>query len=263
MLPVLEAISFNKILTNGGRTKPWLIYVNVKGSRVPYVVKLFTPDQVDDNAVVHEVFGSVLAKEFDLCTPEPALINFSSDFMKLLPNDVRDLLLPKDQRIKFGCEYHSRTVLLDIEVIADHKDLMINKGTIFAFDNFINNTDRGQYKTNILLETNGDGYWLIDHEKAFQKIDDMYSDIQNNNFSNILTNHVLYSILSNSRMKKELFYEFNEYLRALNVDILDSYYDQLCKYDIVYTNYDKLISYIRDLKNKGTWFTNILTNSLQ
>ena len=72
----------------------------VDGERKPYVVKLFTTDDVDhDNTVAREVFGSVLATEFELPVPQPALVNFSRDFVRTLPEDIRKILYQRDDRL--------------------------------------------------------------------------------------------------------------------------------------------------------------------
>lgn len=41
MLPVYKAISFQRVLEKGGRTKPWLVLVQTEEKVAPYVVKLF------------------------------------------------------------------------------------------------------------------------------------------------------------------------------------------------------------------------------
>jgi len=76
-----------------------------------------------------------------------------------------------------------------------------------------------------------------------------------------LSHHVLYGILSKSSKKEEKFNDFNEYLKTLNVNILDSYFDQLKENGIEYSEFNQLKSYICLVKNKGNWFSKMLINS--
>ena len=143
MLPIFDAISLQSILTEGGRTQPWIIYVKVNNSREPYVVKLFTTDEVDNtDALAHEVFCSVLANEFDLSVPEAALIRFNNRFIQTLPSKVGDLLYTRDNRLKFGCKYKPNAILLKKNLPNNQLNkILIDIDTIYAFDNLINNKE--------------------------------------------------------------------------------------------------------------------------
>jgi hypothetical protein len=264
MLPILDAISFYKVLTEGGRTQPWLIYVKVNNSREPYVVKLFTADEVDNtNALAHEIFCTVLARQFDLSVPDAALIRFSKDFIQTLPTEISNILFSRDNRLKFGCKYKANTTLLLKDLPGNQLNKIINDlDTIYAFDNFINNRDRGIYKTNLLISTESNDYYIIDHEKSFKNIDSLLDDVTINNFTNFIESHVLHKYLSHSKHKNKLFDSFNEYLSRLNTSILDPYYDQLKENDIQYIKFDKLKMYLYKVKSKGEWLSNCLLNNL-
>lgn len=87
MLPVYQAIQFEKEM-EGGSTNPWLITVLKNGEPTPYVVKLCKIDNNEQNCtVLKECIGSILAQSFDLKTPEPALIEFSTEFTNTLNPD--------------------------------------------------------------------------------------------------------------------------------------------------------------------------------
>ncbi|HUB59622.1 MAG TPA: hypothetical protein VL978_02905 [Puia sp.] len=90
MLPVYRAISFQRVAEKGGRTKPWVVLVDAGISVEPYVVKVFTPELIQEkDSVTREVLGNVLARQFDLNVPNAALIDFDDDFK----DSVRDLNL--------------------------------------------------------------------------------------------------------------------------------------------------------------------------
>ena len=264
MLKILEAIQFNSVFTRGGRTEPWLIQVLVDGERVPYVVKLFTTDDVDhDHTVAREVFGSFLASEFDLPVPQPALVNFSSDFVRTLPEDIRNILYQKDDRLKFASAFCENTSLLLPELPSGQINKIIpDAATIYAFDTLINNKDRGNYKTNILISNESDSYFIFDHERAFKKIGRLLADINSNQFSDTLKQHVLHHYLSTKKDKSSLFAEFHEYLKALNIDKLDSYNSFLIKHNLGHNDIVLIKSYLSTLKQKSGWFVNILLNSI-
>lgn len=264
MLKILDAIQFNKVFTQGGRTEPWLIQVLVDGERTPYVVKLFKTDEVDEeHTVAREVFGSVLAMEFDLSIPAPALIRFTAPFLATLPEEVKDIAYFRDSRLKFGSAYCDNTTLLAPELPSVQINRFIHDiANIYAFDTLINNKDRGNYKTNILISNVVDDYYIFDHERAFKHITRLAQEIERNQFSEILPKHVLHKYLSRKKNKDELFDTFHEYLRNLNVDLLDGYNNLLMEHDLQSNDIIQLKSYLYALKQKASWFVSILVNSI-
>lgn len=241
-----------------------MIQVTVEGERAPYVVKLFTADEVDhENTVAREVFGSVLAAEFDLPVPQPALVNFSNDFVRTLPDDVREILYQRDDRLKFASTFCVNTSLLLPELPASQiKKIIPDAATIYAFDTLINNKDRGNYKTNILISNESDAYFIFDHERAFKNMGRLLADINSNQFSDTLLRHVLHLYLSNRKDKNGLFTEFHENLRVLNINKLDSYNLFLRKHNLGHNDIVLIKSYLSALKQKSGWFVNILLNSI-
>ena len=154
MLPIYEAVSFQRVMS-GGRTNPWLILANVNGQEKPYVVKLFNEIENDRRELVcKEVLGNALASEFGLIAPKAALIEMDSYFESTI-NDHNAFFSYEfaDQRTKFATEliypFHEFT-------IGAHKAWQIKKSieidSLFAYDNLIKNSDRGQARSNILLK---------------------------------------------------------------------------------------------------------------
>ena len=84
-IPVFKAYRFINPL-GGGSTRPWLIEVDT-GKEKPelYVMKLFREqDMAQRNYLAHEVMGSLLADEFDLPTPDIALVQLPLSFLETL-----------------------------------------------------------------------------------------------------------------------------------------------------------------------------------
>lgn len=264
MLKILDAIQFGNVFTKGGRTEPWLVHVLVEGERQPYVVKLFRSEEIDrEHTVAREVFGSLLANEFELTVPEPALINFSKAFIDTLPLEVKEIASFKDHRLKFGCKYCDNTQLLDADLPPNHLPKIAHEAaTIFAFDTLINNKDRGRVKTNILISISDDNYYIFDHERAFKNIKQLHTEVLLNRFSETLENHVFHSYLAKKRHKKELFHTFHEYLKRLNIDCLDAYNNVLVNYELGHSEIDDLKSYLYKLKQKHDWFVGVLINCI-
>lgn len=264
MLKVLEAIEFTKIFTKGGRTEPWLLQVEVEGERKPYVVKLFETDEVDnENTVAREVFGAILAGEFNLSVPEPALINFSKDFISTLPEKIKDLVLLRDHRMKFGSSYCHNVMLLKPDLPAKQiKNFDLDIPVIYGFDTMINNKDRGRYKTNILVSTIDNNYFIFDHERAFKRIKQMEDEVNNSMFTETLKNHVLWKYLHSQRDKSQLFDDFQFYLNVLSPNVLDEYNNQLRDYNVHSNDLEGLKSYLYGLKQKSDWFVKVLKHSI-
>lgn len=121
MLPVYEAIEFQKKITKGGTTYPWIVNVMEGDMLKPYIVKLFTDKHIEQQqSVAKEVFGSVLAQEFDLCVPKPSLIHFSDSFYQTLDNELQKELDSKSRGIKFGCAYHEDMTVIDVIVMPNN-----------------------------------------------------------------------------------------------------------------------------------------------
>lgn len=93
MLKRWNAVGFRRVLPNG-RTKPLVIdCVEVPESviaepdspelaRCEFVVKAIGNPEVDKSLIVRELLGNLLAREYGLVTPEPALVQISEHFAK-------------------------------------------------------------------------------------------------------------------------------------------------------------------------------------
>ena len=263
MIPIYEAVSFERKIEQGGSTYPWIVNVHTEEGIQPYVVKLFTKRQIQQyNSVAKEVLASALASEFDLPTPKPALINFSREFVKRLPANRKSELHEKDQRIKFGCQYIEGATTYSSTL---HRNFFrrYNVESIFAFDNLIQNIDRRPEKPNILL-LNTSSY-LIDHELSLKGIDDrLTSDFLQGNWRYNKERHIFYTLLKKGRNDAKISYfeTFMEGLRLLNFNLLKSCIQTLEEHKHPVPEWPIIEYYLREVKENHIKFVSLLRNSV-
>ncbi|MEI8007747.1 MAG: HipA family kinase [Bacteroidota bacterium] len=264
MLPEFEAISFRRIIEKGAHTKPWLIEVNTDHGPTPYIVKIYTIAQnAARNSITAEVIGNVLARGFELKVPDAAIIHFPEDFRMFLNSECQVVLDLADERPKFGSEYLSPVNEFTTEISKATFERHIDLDTLYAFDNYIRNSDRGERKPNLLLHNKK--AWLIDHEMAFdiseQTIDQFNNKIWEDKFGRY---HLSFRYLTKARKitKDHYFETFLEYLRLLNIGILNTYFDQLEAFG--YDTKRKLIlDYLEHVKQNSSNFVTILRHFIR
>lgn len=260
MLPVLNAISFVRQFKKHSRTQPWVVLANDNDSAPQsFVVKLYTREENElRNAVAKEVFCNVIAGHLGLARPEAALIDFySNDFMSILDHDELQTINMKDYRIKFATRLIQNHTQFPEQM--NHQFLMqfTKIDSIFAFDNFVMNTDRNLGKPNVLI--NGRTIMLIDHEYTLDITQKVLDEFDAGTWAYKCVKHILYDFLI-SRYRTHFFDEFAETLASFNPDVLDPYADQLVGlgYDPAYGNYMLLKKYLNKIKNNPVKFANLL-----
>jgi hypothetical protein len=260
-LPVYEAIGFQYILEKGGHSKPWVVMVNVKGSPKPYVVKLYkTADIEARNKMTAEVLGNVMTRDFNLKTPEAAIIKFSDDFRMTLKQNCEDLLVNLDERPKFGSFLIEGANTFNLDTNRREVRNVIEPALLYAYDYFICNRDRTINKPNLIVK-NGEGY-LIDHEMALEIEAGHFDFDQTLAMDNRYKNHLFYNFLKTQRGDKmHIFDEFELYLNSLNLKKYDSYFLQLEQMGFN-TQKEWILEYWEKIRVKSTIFVNILTNSI-
>lgn len=262
MLPVYQAISFQRIMEKGGRTNPWLILADNGIEVKPFVMKLFSTEQIQTkDSVCGEVIGNVLARQLDLPVPEAALIKTSPSF-RMTINDQAAIQAydQKDNRIKFGSEYLDGYHLMNPRAFnATQARRMIEIGGLFAFDNLIRNPDRNHHKPNLLVKRSQAA--LIDHEVGFEINPNTINEFRNFQWEEkFYRYHIFYNYLKNSRKdrKSEYFNEFGEYLRLLNINNLNPYFSQLTHYGYSNVKHQLITDYLTEMKGGYTNFVKIL-----
>ena len=262
MLPELNAIAFEYQITFESRTHPWVVLAQTNGlAPEPYVVKLFSKDEVEKNyALAKEVFATALANEFELSRPGPALINLNTaEFLSTLSNDFVQQIYAKDHRVKFGCRYINGTFPFNDNLPLSYYDQFDDIDSIFAFDNFIHNTDRNKGKPdNIRFKESN--YYLIDHEYSLAVTQNILDEFDNGKWVYEFANHIFYHYLLLQKDKSGYFEHFENKLTTFNPDFLDSYEVQLQKHQFKppYNDYQLLKSYLNQIKRKSKTFIKLL-----
>ena len=218
MIPIYDFMhtSVESIPSNIGHTRPWIIFAKKGKDIKKFVVKLYTPEQVNRFLLCKEIICNVLAREFELHRPEMGLIDIPED-VNIAP-EFQEILLRADHRLKFATEIVENNQQFIPELEKSYVKQRINIEMLYAFDNLIKNADRGQQKTNLLM-TKSDAY-LIDHELAFRESEIRIPDINQFEIESKFTqNHIFYKYLCRTKKseKVHLFEEFQEYLRVLNI----------------------------------------------
>jgi len=263
-LPIYEAIEVVDIINeNAGHTKPWVVLANTSEGLKSFVVKLYTPSQVDQfHCVTKEIACNLLAGEFDLNVPKCALIEIPDHLAFRLPMSAQVQLGDADQRLKFATQLLDNVTNAIHGLPKMHFKKRISMDTLYAFDNLIRNQDRGHYKTNLLLSAT-DAY-LIDHELTLSVPDIVNINLNTLQLEDKFTKyHLFYPYLKNARWKNKqnFFNEFELYLNGLNIKKLTPYFRQLVNEGFI--DYSEPVSnWLEQVKQNGTIFVNQMKGSL-
>lgn len=265
MLPVYEAIDIIKVIpASVGHTQPWVVLANTPNGLKPFVTKLYTTDQVDNNnSVTNEIICNALASQFDLKVPTCAFIDIPESLQFRKPIEYQIQYSNADSRLKFATEMLADVTSAVPNLSKKYYSKRVTLDTLYAFDNMIRNADRGQQKTNLLLSSKN--AFLIDHEYALHQ--NRISGINWNNFEidRVFTHHhLLYPYLKKSIKSKKQYYfdEFQEYLRTLNINQLNTFFTQL-SHEGFNTQSININSWLNQLKQNSTTFVNSLKSSLE
>ena len=164
-----------------------------------------------------------------------------------------------DNGYKFCSEYHGQHLIFNPLVSLSYiKDYDIEN--LFAFDNIIINTDRGGFRDKPNLLINDTNILLIDHEQTIPFINNLSEDP---NYFNYLKNypyerHILTKHLKGLRLKNNLFTEFFEMLKVININRFNVVLDNLDKFGVKYGDRDKIFAYLNWVKNNRTFINNHL-----
>lgn len=263
-LPIYKADSFNRIIEEGGHSKPWIVSVNINGILKPFVVKLYrTIDIAARNKMTAEILGNLLALEFDLTVPTSAIIEFTDDFRMGLKQEHEEILSLLDERNKFGTEYIAGTFLYSPQTPLEKAKEIIPIDTLYAYDYFICNRDRTLSKPNLLVR-NENGI-LIDHEMALEIDKTTISNFENEIWNNKYQYHLFYNLLKQSSLteKETYFNDFESYLQMLRFNKYDGIFEQLKEIGFDDLKEDDIKSYFLSIIQSPQQFINILKKSIE
>jgi len=265
MLPIYEAIDIIDVISEkAGHTKPWVVMAKTPNGLKAFIVKLYSTEQVDQfHCVSKEIICNLLASEFDFTVPQCALIQIPEELSFKLSSENQQQYDNADCRPKFATQMIDSVKNAIPTLPKKYFQQRISLDTLYAFDNFIRNSDRGHPKTNLLLHSKD--AFLIDHELTLN-----YQDIVNIDFRTLQLEdkfskyHLFYSYLSksNKKTKQKFFIEFEFYLNSLNINMLKPYFNQLVNEG--FDDYSQPIcNWLSHVKQNSTIFVNKLKGSLQ
>ncbi|MCC3152764.1 hypothetical protein Q3A66_07140 [Hymenobacter sp. BT770] len=263
MLPIYQALSFIEELS-GGSTRPWAILaVSPAGKSEKVAVKLFREYHFRQYAAIaNEVFGAVLAEEFDLQCPSAVLIDFSPEFLETLQEPQQEQLRTVPPGLKIGSTFIEGgfpfSPALGAKALADY-----DQETIYAFDSLILNVDRRPDKPNILLL--GAEAYLIDHEMTLEGVPGALIQLREERWEHYCAGHLFYRQLRNRSPDKvqQSFLTFGQLLRRLNPNLLEPYQRQLEELGLGHRRFEELLEYLCQQKAQYGKFEALLRKTLQ
>lgn len=114
-----------------------------------FVVKSLGHPEVLEESLFKELFGNVLAREFGIATPTPAIVVLSEPFVA-----VTQPLLPPDIKLRVGyaagCDYLHPLLPIGPELRLP-SDVLAQAAQIYAFDMLTANPDRHSRNPNCAL----------------------------------------------------------------------------------------------------------------
>jgi hypothetical protein len=174
-LSIIEALSPHEIFATGAN-KPLLITgVDQNGSKGNYVVKFKCAERMYPEANMRELLALFIAAEMDILSVIPVLVNISAEFVDLLVGQNCWEIANKSIGLNFGSIYIQgyKTIL----TIEDFNERQLKYAQdLFAFDVFIQNSDRTIKKPNMM--TDGNEIVIFDHELAFGFVLDIFQNKQ-------------------------------------------------------------------------------------
>jgi len=262
LLPTYPALSFIGELS-GGSTRPWAVVVLGTGNKPQkYAVKLFRDYHLSQYpAIANEVFGAVLAEEFDLLSPTLALIEFTPAFLSTLATTQLEQLRTVPAGPKIGSLFLEGSYTFSPSLTAKALE-SYDQETIYAFDNLILNVDRRPDKPNILLS--GPEAYLIDHEMSFTVATSTLEQLNDQRWEHNYRGHLFYSYLRarGANRINSSFHTFSQYLRSIAPGRLVPYQRQLEDLGYGSPAFDVLFRYLCYQKANSSQFEELLRKTL-
>ncbi len=186
------------------------------GEKLDYVVKLKAAERMSNEASMRELLACFISMELDFPVIQPAIVEITPEFVETLRGNYSWQPASKSLGYNFGSLN-----------LTDHKTLIINQPlnnhqlldaqNAFAFDMFIQNSDRTINKPNVL--TNGNDIVILDHEIAFGFIFAPFSPSKiwemNEDGRDWIRNHCLLPLIKG---KDYNYDEFSQKMDNLNVE---------------------------------------------
>ncbi len=223
-----------------------------------FSLKLFSAkDLSQKNYIAHEILGTYLAKEFELRTPNVALIETDEIFLSTVPKSQKQDFIKCPVGLKFASRF--------LEEAIEYQDVLqmryLTKDDIailLAFDMMIFNADRTHSKPNLLISEQK--FHLIDHERAFG-----YDTFQMSNISYLIKEHLLFKKMKKlvSQRGIDVFDSFRFYLEGLRFVGLEQLLDELERLELSGKSQRDYMAYLKKLQHQSDKFINLLYSHLK
>lgn len=162
----LYAREFRKELGNGINRPCVFACDDEHGKDVgEFVVKFKASKEMTPFSSFSEYACSLIAIKLGIKCPEPVVVEIDAEFAKIVPNSLYSVV-EASTGVNFACKYIQPTEPW-IRGTPLFGSIHTQAVTIFTFDAFIQNTDRGQQQDKPNLLRQCDDLIVIDHEKAF------------------------------------------------------------------------------------------------
>ncbi|HEY0461237.1 MAG TPA: HipA family kinase [Pyrinomonadaceae bacterium] len=151
-----------------GRTKPLIIDCEYSKENTPvrknFLVKAIGLPEIILSDLYCELLGNLIAREFGIETPEPAVVNLSEEFIQANNKAFWERNLKIKSGFGVGCEYFSQGFTAVTSNMFLTKELFEQAVLIYGFDLLSQNPDRPENNPNCAVK--GDKIIAFDFEKS-------------------------------------------------------------------------------------------------
>lgn len=163
----VEAELFHSF-TESGYSRPARVTCSRKdGSKVDVYVKFLGGIRNREFGLAAELLCSLLARELNLATPTPFIVNLSAEFLAGVPKAAQDLI-----RRSLGLNFGSESAPEGFSFVPPNPRVPLalrpTAAQVFAFDSIVQNYDRKSDNPNLLWDRTK--ILMIDHEGALNPV---------------------------------------------------------------------------------------------
>lgn len=265
LLPIIRIKEFLEEEFSDGTTRPMLV-LGEDGKK--YVLKIFSKrDAAQRPYVAAEVLANLLAKQFNLFVPSAAYLTIDNALLDFVENNqpkINEVLqLKHTDGIHFGTEYHPGLPMFTPS--KNDKLLELDEyESILAFDTLIANEDRKKHKPNILRGEKN--YLLIDHEKAFEGLECIYTNVNNGILPNFFSYHIFYKrlrVLAKTKSEEINFETFEDFFRLISFVEIEENIRFLIQNGCDESKCYEWLFYIKKQKENCTNFVTLLNRKIR
>jgi HipA-like kinase len=163
----VEAELFHSFTESGYSRPARLTCSRIDGSKVDVYVKFMGGIRNREFGLGAELVSSLLARELELSTPTPFIVNVSAEFHAGVPKAAQDLI-----NRSLGLNFGSESAPPGFSVVPPHPRVPLGlrpaAAEVFAFDIIVQNYDRKTDNPNLLWDRTK--IVMIDHEGALSPL---------------------------------------------------------------------------------------------